>query len=128
MLYTEAISYLLEGEPARAEPILARALDLATHSGNLPLAGLVLAQQCQLAAQRNSWSEVTSLAQRAVTIVQTGHFDDYWSSAFVYVWAARAPCTRGTSPRDAPTWDVPPGSGPCSATCSPWYPSRPCWR
>ena len=40
MLYTEAISYLLEGEPARAEPILARALDLATHSGNLPLAGL----------------------------------------------------------------------------------------
>jgi LuxR family transcriptional regulator, maltose regulon positive regulatory protein len=95
MLYTEAISYLLEGDPARAEPILARALDLATHSGSLPLAGLVLAQQCHLAAQRNLWREVTSLAERAVTIVQTGHFDDYWSSALVYAWAARAALHKG---------------------------------
>ena len=38
MLYTEGISYLLEGDPARSEPILARALDLATHSGALPFA------------------------------------------------------------------------------------------
>jgi LuxR family transcriptional regulator, maltose regulon positive regulatory protein len=99
MLYTEAISYLLEGAPARAEPILARALDLATHSGSLPLAGLVLAQQCHLAAQRNLWPEVTSLARRAVTIVQTGHFDDYWSSALVYAWAARAALHQGNVPQ-----------------------------
>jgi len=95
MLYTETISYLLEGDLARAEPILARALDLATHSGSLPLAGLVLAQRCNLAAKRNLWPEVTSLAQRAVTIVQTGHFDDYWSSALVYAWAARAALHQG---------------------------------
>ena len=49
----------------------------------------------QLAAQRNSWPEVTSLAQRAVTIVQAGHFDDYWSSAIVYAWAARAALHQG---------------------------------
>ena len=63
MLYTEGISYLLEGDLARAEPILARALDLATHAGSLPLAGLILAEQCGVAAERDDWPEVTTLAR-----------------------------------------------------------------
>jgi LuxR family maltose regulon positive regulatory protein len=48
-----------------------------------------------VAAQRSSWSEVTSLAQRAVGIVQAGRFDDYWTSAIVYAWAARAELHEG---------------------------------
>ena len=46
MLYTEGLSYLLEGEPALAEPALARALDVAAHIGSPPLTALILAQQC----------------------------------------------------------------------------------
>jgi LuxR family transcriptional regulator, maltose regulon positive regulatory protein len=95
MLYTEGISYLLEGDPARAEPILARALDLATHSGSLPLAGLILAEQCGVAAERNDWSEIATLAKRAVKIVEDGHFGDYWTSALVYAWASRAALHEG---------------------------------
>ena len=97
MLYTEALSYLLEGNAARAEPILARALEVADHVGSPPLTALILSQQCSAAAQRSSWSEVTSLAQRAVAIVRTGHFDDYWSSAIVYAWAARDALHQGNS-------------------------------
>jgi LuxR family maltose regulon positive regulatory protein len=97
MLYTEGLSYLLEGEPAEAEPILARALDVAAHVGAPPVTALILSQLCSAAAQRSSWSEVTSLAERAVAIVRTGHFDDYWSSAVVYAWAARAALHRGNS-------------------------------
>ena len=95
MLYTEGISYLLEGDLARAEPILARALDLATQAGSLPLAGMILAEQCGVAAERDDWSEVTTLARRAATIVETGHFGDYWTSALVYAWASRAAASRG---------------------------------
>ena len=95
MLYTEGVSYLLEGDPAPAEPILARALDLATHSGSLPLAGVILAEQCGVAAERNDWPEVTTLAQRAATIVETGHLGDYWTSALVYAWASRAAAYGG---------------------------------
>jgi LuxR family maltose regulon positive regulatory protein len=95
MLYTEGVSYLLEGDPAPAEPILARALDLATHSGSLPLAGVILAEQCGVAAERNDWPEVTALAQRAATIVETGHLGDYWTSALVYAWASRAAAYGG---------------------------------
>lgn len=95
MLYTEGISYLLEGDLARAEPILARALDLATQAGSLPLAGMILAEQCGVAAERDDWPEVTALARRAATIVETGHFGDYWTSALVYAWASRASAYRG---------------------------------
>jgi LuxR family transcriptional regulator, maltose regulon positive regulatory protein len=95
MLYTEGISYLLEGDPARSGAILARALDLATHSGSLPLAGLILAEQCGVAAERNDWAEVTTLAQRAATIVEDGRFGDYWTSALVYAWASRAAAHGG---------------------------------
>jgi LuxR family maltose regulon positive regulatory protein len=97
MLFTEATSYLLEGEPARAEPILGRALDVAAQAGAPPLTALILAQQCWVAAQRKSWSEVTALAERAVAIVQAGNLDDYWSSALVYAWAARAALHQGNS-------------------------------
>ena len=95
MLYTEGISFLLEGDPTRAGPILARALNLATHSGSLPLAGLILAEQCAVAAERNDWAEVTSLAEQAAAIVEDGHFGDYWTSALAYAWASRAAAHSG---------------------------------
>ena len=46
MLYTEGISYLLEDDPARADPILTRAFGVATAAGATPLAALILAEQC----------------------------------------------------------------------------------
>ena len=95
MLYTEGISYLLEGNPARSEPILARALDLATHSGALPFAALILAEQCGVAAERDDWPEITTLAKKAAAIVEDGRFGDYWTSALVYAWASRAALHEG---------------------------------
>jgi LuxR family maltose regulon positive regulatory protein len=97
MLYAEGLSYLLEDDQAQADPILARALDVSAHAGAPPLTALILVQQCNLAAQRRSWSEVTSLAERAVAIVQGGHLGDYWTSALVYAWAARAALHQGNS-------------------------------
>jgi LuxR family maltose regulon positive regulatory protein len=95
MLYLEGISCLLEGDPARSGPILGRALDLATHSGALPLVSLILAEQCGVAAERNDWSEITALAKSAAAIVEDGHFGDYWTSALVYAWASRAASREG---------------------------------
>jgi LuxR family maltose regulon positive regulatory protein len=95
MLYTEGVSFLLEGDPTRAGPVLARALNLATASGSLPLAGLILAEQCGVAAERDDWAEVTTLAEQAAAIVEDGHFGDYWTSALVYAWASRAAAYGG---------------------------------
>ena len=94
MLYTEGVSYLLEGDRPRADPILARAFEVAMGAGALPLAALILAEQCGAAADRDHWPEVTALAQRAVAIVEDGCLGDYWTSALVYAWAARAALHR----------------------------------
>ena len=94
MLYTEGISHLLQGDPGRAGPILARAAADATQAGSLPLAALIHAEQCDVAAESGNWAEVTALAQRAVTIVEDGRLGDYWTSALVYAWATRAALHR----------------------------------
>jgi LuxR family transcriptional regulator, maltose regulon positive regulatory protein len=99
MLYTEGISYLLEGDPARAAPILARAVEVAVGAGSQPLAALILAEQCGVAAERDDWAEVTALARRAIAIVEDGCLSDYWTSALVYAWAARAALHRGDVPQ-----------------------------
>ena len=99
MLHTEGISYLVLGDHDRADPILAHAFDVATGANALPLAALILAERCIVAAQRDRWTEVTGLAQRAVALVEAGRFEDYWTSALVYAWAARAAMHRGDIPK-----------------------------
>jgi LuxR family maltose regulon positive regulatory protein len=89
MLHTEGISYLVQGDHETADPILVHAFDVATAANALPLAALILAERCIVAAQRDRWTEVTTLAQRAVALVEAGRFEDYWTSALVYAWAAR---------------------------------------
>ena len=95
MLHTEGISYLVQGDHDRADPILAHAFDVATGANALPLAALILAERCIAAAQRDRWTDVATLAQRAVALVETGRFEDYWTSALVYAWAARAASHQG---------------------------------
>jgi LuxR family maltose regulon positive regulatory protein len=99
MLYTEGISYLLEDDPARADPILTRAFGVATAAGATPLAALILAEQCIVAAEQDNWPEATALAQRAVAIVEAERLDDYWTSALVYAWATRSELYLGNIPR-----------------------------
>ncbi len=99
MLYTEGISYLLQDDLDAAAPVLARAFDVATDANALPLAALILAERCIVAAQRDRWTKVVTLAQHAVTLVEAGHFEDYWTSALVYAWAARVASYRKDIPQ-----------------------------
>jgi LuxR family maltose regulon positive regulatory protein len=95
MLHTEAVSHLLDGEPDLADPILANAVHHAARAGALPLASLGLAERCIVAVQRDDWTVIDGYVDQAVSIVQEGHFETYWTSALVYAWAARAALHRG---------------------------------
>jgi LuxR family transcriptional regulator, maltose regulon positive regulatory protein len=128
MLYFEGVSYLLEDDPDRAAPILARALEVAAQVGAPPVTAMILAQQCSLAAQRGSWPEVASLAQRAVAIVQDRRLDEYFTSALVYAWAARAALHQGDISRGRSYLARAARLRPCSPTCSPCCRSRHFWR
>jgi LuxR family maltose regulon positive regulatory protein len=94
-LLLEALSYLLEGEGHRADPILASAFDAATSGGAMPAASVILAERSIVAIGRHDFGAAEALAERARTIVQTGHLDDYSPSALTYAVVARAALRRG---------------------------------
>lgn len=89
MLHTEGLSHLLDGDLDRAQSLLVRAFDAATRAGAAPLASMVLAEQCAIAAAADDWVAIESLVGRALALVTEGHFEDYWTSALVYAWAGR---------------------------------------
>jgi LuxR family transcriptional regulator, maltose regulon positive regulatory protein len=95
MLHTEALAFLLDANPGRADAVFARAFDAATEAGAPPLAAVVLAERGIIAANRDDWAEATALADRALELIRGGRFDAYWTSALVYAWAARAALHRG---------------------------------
>jgi LuxR family transcriptional regulator, maltose regulon positive regulatory protein len=98
MLHTEALSFLLGGDPERADAVFARAFEAATEAGAPPLAAVILAERGSIAAGRDDWAEAAALADRALELIQGGQFDAYWTSALVYAWAARAALFRGDLP------------------------------
>ena len=69
MLHTEGLSYLLEGDLERADASFAHAYDLAASIETSPVAALVLAEQVQIAVERDDWTAAESLVKRALEIV-----------------------------------------------------------
>jgi LuxR family maltose regulon positive regulatory protein len=95
MLFTEGMSYLLEGDLDRADPILALAQEDAEAVGVPPVAAMIMAERCVVAEKRGDYARIDSLAGQALAIVESGGFEHYWTSAIVYAWAARAALVRG---------------------------------
>ncbi len=95
MLHTEGVSYLLEGEPERADAVLARALAVADSTGMLPFVPVVLAERGLAALARGDGDQAAALAERAAAIMAPGRFGDYWTSGLVYAWLARVALGRG---------------------------------
>ena len=89
MLLVDALSHLLGGDLDRADALLARAAAAAARVGNLPSLSVLLAERGIVAIEREDWTAATAFAEEAMAIVRDGQFDDYWTSALVYAWAAR---------------------------------------
>jgi len=88
MLFTEGLSYLLEDDLDRADPILAAAADAAASAGAPPLTAVVLTERAMIAAGRQRPGDAAELTGRARAIMADGAYDEYWTSALVYAWAA----------------------------------------
>lgn len=98
-LLLEGIALLLEGEVERADPVLARAVELATDAAALPAAATALAERSLVAIQHRDWHRAEALAERALRISREGSLDDYLHTALVHVVAARTALHRGDGPR-----------------------------
>ena len=66
MLFNEGLSYVLDGDPAAAEPVLVRAHDAAMAVGSAPVAAMVSATLGQIAADRDDWTEASAMGDRGI--------------------------------------------------------------
>jgi LuxR family maltose regulon positive regulatory protein len=97
MIQVEGLSHLLEGDIDRADASFARAVDEATRFDQRPFVALLLADRGTVALERHDPAAAGTFADRALTILHDGLFDDYWTSALVYAWTARVAALRGDS-------------------------------
>ena len=127
MLHTEGLSFLLEGDPERADAEFARAFEAASEAGAPPLAAVVLAERCSIAAGRDDWAAAAALADQALEIIEAANSTPTgpapWSTPGRPGW----PCIAASSMGPATTWRGRRVCGRCSPTPSRWCRSRPCW-
>jgi LuxR family maltose regulon positive regulatory protein len=95
MLFTQGLAYLLEGDPDRADPLFTAAVDAAASAPSPPLAAVVLTERAMIAARQERADDAADHTDRALAIMAEGRYDDYWTSALVYAWAARVALRRG---------------------------------
>jgi len=95
MLFTEGLSYVLDRDPAAAEPVLVRAHDAAMAVGSAPVAAMVSATLGQIAADRDDWTEASAMGDRALAVLGDETYDEYWTSALVFAWNARVAVHAG---------------------------------
>ena len=126
IFHAEGASHLLGGDTDLAEDCFARAMTEATMHGLGPFIPLLLAERGIVAIARGDWAAAERLASEALEIMQP-EFDDYWTSALPYAWAARVAGHRAdlSSARDLAARGR--DSDHCSRTRFPSCLPRRCW-
>ena len=94
MLHAEGVSYLLEGDPDRADASFAHAVD-AARAETRPFVPVLLAERGIAAIETDDWAAADTFAEQALAMMRDAHYDDYWTSALVYAWVARVALQRG---------------------------------
>jgi LuxR family maltose regulon positive regulatory protein len=98
MRYVEGVAHRLDGRPDEAEGALAHALAMAVSFDARPQMALTLVERGGIAADRGDWTEAARTADDALALVGDGSYEEYWSSAVVFAWAARVAAHRGEVP------------------------------
>ena len=107
MLHTEGLSFLLDGDAERADAIFARAFDAAIR-GRCAAAGRRGPGRAlhHRRSRRDDWAAAAASPTGRLEIIRGGQFDDYWTSALVYAWAASVAAVS----RQAEAGPRPPGA------------------
>ena len=119
VLALEGTAYVLDGEFAAADPILAHAVEVATYLGALPAAAMALAERVVVAIEGRDWDAAETLSAQAIDFSRPGTWRTTSSPRWCTAWRPGRTSTAATSPPPESTWL----GRPVCARCSP-TPSR----
>jgi LuxR family maltose regulon positive regulatory protein len=94
-LLLEGLSYVLEGEPAAADPILARAVDVGRYFGATGVVCVALSERALIAMAKADWDDGEQFTADALAVVDGHRLDEYLESSIVWVAAARVAAHEG---------------------------------
>ena len=95
MRFVEGVALRLEGRADEADAVLAHALDIARAFEFDPQTALTLVERGGIAAESGDWATAARTADEAMALVGDGTYDEYWSTAVVFAWAARVAAHQG---------------------------------
>ena len=102
MLHVEGVTLIFSRATSTRRTPSSPAPSMRRHApASVPFIPVVLAERGIVAIERDDWAEAEALAEQALSIIEVGQFDEYWTSALVYAWAARVVLHRGD--RRSPT-------------------------
>jgi LuxR family maltose regulon positive regulatory protein len=85
----EGLSFMLEGEHSLADPLLARAHDVAVDVDALPIAAAALAERALIEIGHDDWTDAEVLVARATSHLERASDDQCPEAAIVFAVAAR---------------------------------------
>jgi LuxR family maltose regulon positive regulatory protein len=94
-LLLEGLSYVLEGEPAAADPILARAVDVGRYFGATGVVCVALSERALIAMAKADWDDGEQFTADALAVVDGHRLDEYLESSIVWVAGARVAAHEG---------------------------------
>ena len=94
-LLLEGVSFLLEGDPDAADPILAHAVDVAVYLGAAAAGCVATAERALVAMARHDWDEAGRLAAEALAVVEERRLEGQLEAALVFAVAARVAVHAG---------------------------------
>jgi len=98
-LFLEGVTYLLEGDPERADPIIRRSVDVAIDFGVTPAAVSALAERAVIAVGRSEWEAARAHAERAIGLIEAQQLEGYLEACPAYAVAARIAVHEGDPAR-----------------------------
>jgi len=95
MLHAQGAAFLLQGDADAADAWFVRAVNEANAAALSPFVPVALAERGLIAVARGDWDDALALCDEALSLMDGGRFDDYWTSALVFAWGARMRCRSG---------------------------------
>jgi LuxR family maltose regulon positive regulatory protein len=94
-----AFAHWLAGEDDEADDLFVDVAEEGLTMGTLEAAALALAESAAIAAGRGAWVQSEESVERALQIVRRSRMEEYPTSAFAYVMAARVALHQGAAER-----------------------------
>jgi LuxR family transcriptional regulator, maltose regulon positive regulatory protein len=119
-VFLEGMSFMLEGDHASAEPVFARAREVALDANAMTTAAAAIAERAVIALARSDWVDAAAFSDEARAIIEDHGLSHCIEATIVDAVAARTAIHRGDPHAARMRLDKAAGTRPTMTYAMPW--------